>query len=85
MLNVCLCSEVWQKGPETLPKWVQDLSKQVTKELQSKVDWIGIPQQSEGKAVRMLDYACGSGLVSAVRRIEGLPGVARVLTSTRPC
>lgn len=44
----------------------------LTDEIRSRINWIGLPA---GKDVRMLDYACGAGLVSNVRpaRYPALP------------
>jgi len=36
----------------------------LTKEIRSRIDWIGLPADDH---TRMLDYACGTGLVSLVR------------------
>lgn len=53
---------------------------QVTAEIQARLDWIGVdwiedspgneasesPKEAPKKEVRLLDYACGTGLVSRV-------------------
>ena len=40
--------------------------KQITDWLEGKVAWVGIPNERSGTPVRMLDCACGRGLVSKV-------------------
>ena len=45
-------------------KWMQDGMQLVYSELQANVEWIGL--QEAGKS-RMLDYACGTGVVARVR------------------
>lgn len=59
-------------------EWVQNLMRQIVENLQSHFDWIGIKQTTatestesttgQGAPVRMLDYACGSGMASRVHK-----------------
>lgn len=47
--------------------WISSLSLQITKGLQSRVGWLGLASAADGKpnpGVKLLDYACGKGLVS---------------------
>jgi hypothetical protein len=49
--------------------WIRDLSLQITNGLQSRVEWLGLAPLTDGEdslGVRLLDYACGNGLVSKV-------------------
>lgn len=71
--------------------WQREISAQITAELRSKLDFIGVDWlkssgEDEGREVRLLDYACGTGLVSRVswgflqrflqRGVDGLMDVA---------
>ncbi|KAK4987545.1 hypothetical protein LTR50_004578 [Elasticomyces elasticus] len=47
--------------------WQQKLSAQLTQAIQDRLDWLGVDwatPEKKGKDVRLLDYACGTGLVS---------------------
>ncbi|UNI18567.1 hypothetical protein JDV02_004827 [Purpureocillium takamizusanense] len=44
--------------------WVAKLGEQVTQELRENFAWFGVRAGSAGSATKMLDYACGSGVVS---------------------
>ena len=47
------------------------LLKQITEELRTHLNWIGVPwieNEPSGRQVRMLDYACGPGMASKVRK-----------------
>jgi ribosomal protein L11 methylase PrmA len=44
---------------------VRDLLRQISTFLHANVDWIGQPL---GPGLRILDYACGSGILSMVIR-----------------
>ena len=46
--------------------WIQNLAKQITDWLQQHTAWIGIQHSTSGKGYKMLDYACGGGMVSKV-------------------
>jgi hypothetical protein len=51
--------------------WFAKVNAQVTEALRSRLDWLGIPfANTESNAatgdVRLLDYACGTGLMSRV-------------------
>lgn len=51
-------------------QWAQDLAKQLVKTLQDNLDWVGIPKSIETAQkmqLSLLDYACGTGLVTFVR------------------
>lgn len=41
--------------------WVRDLVHQITTFLRDNIEWVGQPA---GSALRVLDYACGAGIVS---------------------
>lgn len=43
---------------------VKILGEQVTYELQTKFEWFGVRKSEEGAETKMLDYACGNGIVS---------------------
>ncbi|KAF4625387.1 hypothetical protein G7Y89_g12780 [Cudoniella acicularis] len=45
-------------------KWAQALARQITEYTQSHVEWIGVTPAIPSAPVRMLDYACGSGVAS---------------------
>lgn len=49
--------------------WFAKVNTQVADELRSRLDWIGIPfantgSSSDASEVRLLDYACGTGLMT---------------------
>lgn len=51
--------------------WFAKVNQQVTDALRARLDWVGIPftnvgSSSSDKEVRLLDYACGPGLMSRV-------------------
>ncbi|ORY12293.1 S-adenosyl-L-methionine-dependent methyltransferase [Clohesyomyces aquaticus] len=49
--------------------WFAKVNQQVTDFLRSRLDWVGIPlasPESTDQTVRLLDYACGPGLMSKV-------------------
>lgn len=55
--------------------WILDLSKQINSEILGRLSWIGIPTSPEGGSTdcnkkgysfRLLDYACGEGVISRV-------------------
>jgi len=61
--------------------WQQKIIAQVTKEIQSRLSWIGVDWAEEhrpeeagddlaARSVRVLDYACGPGTVSRVSMIH---------------
>lgn len=65
--------EYWDTQAKTVFKqeWVQNLMRQIAENLQSHIDWIGIRRTtatggmaSQDTPVKMLDYACGSGIAS---------------------
>ena len=65
-------------------EWVQNLMRQIAENLQSHIDWIGIRRTtatggmaSQDTPVKMLDYACGSGIASRVRNHVPRPARAR--------
>ncbi|MCJ1462508.1 hypothetical protein MMC07_001110 [Pseudocyphellaria aurata] len=69
--------EYWDTQADTVfdQEWIKNLLRQVFENLQSHIDWIGIKQTTATKGtlsqetpVRMLDYACGSGIASRVRK-----------------
>lgn len=45
--------------------WIQTCLKQATEELQRNVEWIGV-RSSEHEKSKLLDYACGTGVISRV-------------------
>lgn len=51
--------------------WVRDLCNQISNELKSQIDWIEVRTSSsadDSRDTKMLDYACGNGVVSRVGR-----------------
>lgn len=46
--------------------WIIELCNQISKELRSNIDWIGIRPPSS-RPTKLLDYACGDGVASRVR------------------
>jgi len=51
--------------------WFAKVNQLVTDDLRDRLDWVGIPfantgSSSDAKEVRLLDYACGTGLLSRV-------------------
>ncbi|KAI9839071.1 MAG: hypothetical protein M1837_002248 [Sclerophora amabilis] len=67
--------EYWDTHASTTftPEWVKGLTDQITKGLQSRVDWIGFRGVNKSNApagrIKMLDYACGSGSASRALRL----------------
>lgn len=55
--------------------WFAKVNQQVTDALRGRLDWVGIPfanitpDSKEDKEVRLLDYACGPGLMSRVSNL----------------
>jgi hypothetical protein len=54
--------------------WFAKVNQQVTDAFRSRLDWVGIPFANTGdandaKEVRLLDYACGTGLMTRVSQI----------------
>lgn len=57
--------------------WFVNLNNQVISALEQRLDWLGVPfvdmkpdgSQEEGREVKFLDYACGTGIMSRVRRL----------------
>lgn len=47
--------------------WVAKLLEQITQELQSNFNWIDEARTTGNKETKLLDYACGNGMVSRVR------------------
>lgn len=46
-------------------EWIQVLQQQILQYIQSHIDWLGIRKPSiGGPPIKMLDYACGSGIAS---------------------
>ncbi|EEP79607.1 predicted protein [Uncinocarpus reesii 1704] len=57
----------WSENAETIfdQDWIRALGLQIETHLKENLAWMGIdPKQNEGK--KMLDYACGDGLLSHV-------------------
>lgn len=51
----------------TAEPWQQEMIAQLTTFLSGQADWLGLPPVSaDGKPVRVLDYACGPGTVTAI-------------------
>ncbi|KAL6894887.1 S-adenosyl-L-methionine-dependent methyltransferase [Trichoderma evansii] len=47
-------------------QWVLDMSKKISDALSSSIQWMGVRSRSEGSSpVKLLDYACGYGMVSS--------------------
>ncbi|KND93452.1 putative methyltransferase [Tolypocladium ophioglossoides CBS 100239] len=46
--------------------WIAQLCDQVSSELRSHFQWIGVRDSKTGRETKMLDYACGNGVVSRV-------------------
>lgn len=44
--------------------WVRDLLQQISTFLRDNVEWVAKPQEG---GLKVLDYACGGGIVSMVR------------------
>lgn len=61
-------------------KWVQEMHRQIIAWIQTNRSWAGIPENyshEEGTGVRIMDYACGNGILSRglapyAREIRGL-------------
>ncbi|KAI4147177.1 MAG: hypothetical protein LQ341_001857 [Variospora aurantia] len=53
--------------------WIQDLTRQIFDHLRSNTAWIGLEQKPQGP-IRMLDYACGTGIASMAM----LPSVTEI-------
>lgn len=67
-------------------QWTKDLAVAVTKELRNKLDFIGVrwtDEQDKSRQVRLLDYACGPGMVTRVCGGHGAEG--RCHSFTYPC
>ncbi|KAL8792792.1 MAG: hypothetical protein Q9195_004605 [Heterodermia aff. obscurata] len=47
-----------------IPLWIQEMSARITAYLQQQLDFIGLREGATGGRVSLLDYACGTGLVS---------------------
>ncbi|KAH7251327.1 S-adenosyl-L-methionine-dependent methyltransferase [Fusarium tricinctum] len=48
-------------------QWVRDLAKQLVRNLQDNLDWVGVPKSTETSLktkLSLLDYACGTGLIT---------------------
>ncbi|KAJ6023651.1 hypothetical protein N7540_004448 [Penicillium herquei] len=47
-------------------KWVHDLQNQISEFLTGNPDWIGVQLSGneDGRSVKVMDYACGNGIVS---------------------
>lgn len=71
--------------------WFAKVNQQVTEELQSRLDWLGIPlanvdSTSNDRQVKLLDYACGPGIMSRVSlrwKIGTLLSIQHLLTHSR--
>lgn len=60
----CFANEVSSAAKDAYKeKWIHDLVQQISQYLKDNVDWI-VPK--DPKQVRILDYACGGGIVSKV-------------------
>jgi SAM-dependent methyltransferase len=64
------------------------VNTQVTETLRSQLEWVGIPFANTGssndvKEVRLLDYACGTGLMTRVRQPPKLYVTVTLLTATQ--
>lgn len=49
--------------------WQKKISDQLTAELQNSIAWTGLDvteSESEAQKLRLLDYACGTGMISRV-------------------
>ncbi|KAK8216038.1 S-adenosyl-L-methionine-dependent methyltransferase, partial [Phyllosticta capitalensis] len=44
--------------------WQKAMSSMITRNIHERRDWLGLADNPEQKEVRLLDYACGTGLVS---------------------
>jgi hypothetical protein len=54
--------------------WFAKVNNQVTDTLRSRLDWVGIPfanteSSADAKQVKLLDYACGTGLMTRVNSL----------------
>lgn len=47
-------------------KWVHDLQAQISGFLQENAEWVGVPEQSRPGQKKLMDYACGNGIVTRV-------------------
>jgi hypothetical protein len=54
-------------------KWVHDLQSQISEFLTGNMDWIGVqlPPSENGRPTKLMDYACGNGIVSRVSLLTG--------------
>lgn len=50
----------------TSEPWQQEMMAQLATFLSREADWLGLPSVSGGRPVRVLDYACGPGTVTAI-------------------
>jgi hypothetical protein len=44
--------------------WIKDLAELISSSLRNNFDWLGVSQHDGG--IKLLDYACGNGIVSMV-------------------
>ncbi len=51
------------KGAFDIP-WIKELTKLISSKLHDNFEWLVVPQHGGG--IRLLDYACGNGIVSMV-------------------
>jgi hypothetical protein len=57
--------------------WFARVNQLITDDLRNRLDWVGIPftntgSGSDAEEVRLLDYACGTGLFSRVSLMPSL-------------
>lgn len=49
------------------------MAAQLTEQIRNRLDWLGVKwashddSQKDGREVRLLDYACGTGMIARVR------------------
>lgn len=46
--------------------WIAKLAEHVSNELRDKFDWINVSKHGSSDNTKLLDYACGNGVVSRV-------------------
>ena len=67
--------------------WFAKVNQKVTDELQSRLDWLGVPLANLGssndKEVKLLDYACGPGIMSRVSYAVPFATSPNILTMRR--
>ncbi|KAI3286973.1 hypothetical protein DTO002I6_7952 [Penicillium roqueforti] len=58
--------EYWNHASQHVfkDKWIQDLQTQIFDFLTDNVDWIGVQSSTDSRQTKLMDYACGNGIIS---------------------